>query len=83
MEILVRMENSEWMLLRRNVISQSEVELVDVSVLSCDRGYRVVRLTVCFCKNKRALVCITSPGFKDMVSSVNDSFPVLTLKSDN
>ena len=64
--LCMRMINTKRIFLCCNIVSQCQIQFKHISDLTCDRCDRIVRFTVCLCKNKCSFVCIASPHFQYM-----------------
>ena len=72
---------SQRMLFCGNIISQCQIQFKGITYLTCDRCNGIMRFSLCLCKNKCSLICISSPHFQNMCSQIHQTFLILMTNS--
>ena len=72
----MRVIYSERIFVRCDIVSQHEVKLKIIAALSCYGSDRVMRRTVRFGKNKRALIGIPSPFCEYLIAEIDEPFVI-------
>ena len=77
------MVHAERVLLRRDVVAQREVELVNAVHTAGNRRDRVVRLAVRFGKDERSFIRIAAPLFEHARGELNQALRLLRAQTQN
>ena len=79
----IRVEQPQRSILRGNVVTEHQIANVLVSVLSCNRCDRVMRISVCLRKDEDRCIAVISPCLKYKVTAFRELVTVITLKTNN
>ena len=83
MILCMRMVNTERAFVRRDVVAQCQIEFERITHFSCDRGDRVVRLSVGLGKYKRIFICVASPAVQNMLCQIDQPFLIFVTDPDD
>ena len=77
------MVNAHRELLCGNVVSEHQIQLEHVPVLSGNRRDGVVRFSVCLSENKGRLVRVASPAAQHLIAQLNQAVRILGSRSQH
>ena len=77
------MVNAQRMLLSCDVVSESQIQLVQSVFHACDRSDRIMRRSVRLSIDKCVLIGVSAPFAEDVISKVDDALCILPAQADN
>ena len=77
MQLRVRMVNTKRIFIRRDVIAEHQIQLVEIAVLSGNRRDRIVRFSVRLSINKSILIRIAAPCTQHLFTQINQAIRIL------
>ena len=77
MQLRVRMVNTKRILIRRDVIAEHQIQLIEIAILSGNRRDRVVRFSVRLGINKGILIRIAAPCTQHFFAKINQAVRIL------
>lgn len=73
MILSMRMINTKRMLLCCDIVSQCQVKFIHIADFTRDRSNRIMRLSICLCKNKCRFIGVSSPYFQHMSRKIHQT----------
>lgn len=83
MQLRVRMVNTKRILIRRDVIAEHQIQLIEIAILSGNRRDRVVRFSVRLGINKGILIRIAAPCTQHFFAKINQAVRILGTSPQN